>query len=181
MPDDSKLEETRKDILFKQKDRIKASDKRDVLLTVAFILGFFGPAAVLMPSDSPTGMFTGEIELESPEIERSEIRSIERQEGKLSFVYDSEVANPNILEAELERTAYRITVNGETVKKDVKPWKETIPAENSRMITYLFEIDTKGLPAEKEISGDSNIILDGNMKFESGGESFTVPFSRVIS
>ena len=178
---DSSREATRKEILFKQKDRIQSDKGRDFLLATAFILGFFGSASVLMPSTgTPTGMFYADIQPESPEIMNDSIIDYRQENDVISFVYDSRLNNPNVVDATIEKTPYIITVDGETVKRGVKPWETTIPSNKSEFVTYGFKLDLSGLPEGKNFQ-DGNIRVEGTMKFVSGGETFTESFTKIVN
>ncbi len=178
---DTSREANRKEILFKQKDRIKSDKGRDLLLATAFILGFFGSASVLMPSTgTPTGMFYADIQPESPELVNDSIIDYRETQNSVRFVYDSRVQNPNVVSSRIERTPYIITIDGKTVKRGVKSWETTIPANSSEYVTYGFNMDLSGLPVEQDFE-DKNIRVEGTMKFVSGGETFTESFTKIVN
>ena len=184
--DDPTRESLRKELVEKHEQTLKPREMGEVLLVTALVISFFGSASVLMPSDSsvsPTGMFSGDLEIDSPVIRDSQLISQDIQNDKISFVHDSEVYNPNIVEASLEEVVYTIKSDGEVIQRTTKQGSTVIPARKTRMVSTLHEINLEGVSDGEEVvqnlsSGENWITVEGDMIFTSAGTEVTESFSK---
>jgi LEA14-like dessication related protein len=180
----SELESIRKNIVEQHEEEVTPKEMGEALLATAFMLGFFGSAAVLMPSGaSPTGMFSGSLTVDAPVVEDSTIRSVGLEGDRLSFIHDSEVYNPNVVEAELQKITYEIIIDGKTVARGVQEGTTFIPAKDDRMVAVEHVLDLSGVSNGGSIltdvaSGRDSVKVEGFMQFRSGGETVVETYSR---
>jgi len=186
MADEEELNTTRKKIIEKHKN---ALDKEAglAILTLALTIGFFGSSAVLAPDDgTPTGMFSGDLEIRSPVAESYKFVNKEVYQTGFSLVLDAEVRNPNLVEAELKNIVYQIKADGETIKRGIKPGSSALEAGESKYIATSYEVDFKGVSDTKRIinrleSGDREITVDGIYRFDVAGNIIELPFEKQTS
>lgn len=182
---ESGLDSKREEIIEEQKERLKPREMGEALLATAFVLSFFGSAAVLMPSGtSPTGMFSGGVSIEPVEIQESNIRSLRTGDSYVEFVHDSEVYNPNVLEARLQRVVYEVKIDGETVSRGIQRGYTDLSAGENAMIAIGHELSSGGSPSERGIKelirdNDDQITIEGVMQFEVGGKGVQETYSRT--
>lgn len=154
------------------------------ILTLAMTIGFFGSSSVLMPSQqAATGMFSGELTVQNPLLDSINVRDVRLEESRLSFILDSEVTNPNVVESRLKKVSYEIKVDGETVKRGIKDGSTTIPADDSRMIALSFDLDFSGVPDTKRVLSQfeedkRQVTVEGAMDFDVAGSTVSVPFLK---
>lgn len=181
---DSRLESVRKRVIEKHEEAHAPEDLGEALLAIGFMLSFFGSAAVLMPSQgSPTGLFSGEFELQSPDVETAQIRNVDASNSRISFVHDAEVQNPNIVATELDQVIYEIKINGNTVARGTRDGSTVIGPDSIRNVATSHYIDLSGVSGGDEIyqdiiSGDQTFTVEGAMEFNTDGGMITETFSR---
>jgi LEA14-like dessication related protein len=182
----SELESIRQKIVEDHEESLTPKEMGEALLATAFMLSFFGSAAVLMPSGgTATGMFSGSLSVDAPVVEDSDIRSITVEDSGIAFVQDSEVYNPNIVEAELQRITYEVIVDGETIARGAREGSTVIPAKDDRMIALGHSLDLRGVTGSEEIiesvsSGEEAVTVEGVMQFRSGGSLVMETYSRTF-
>lgn len=177
-------ESVREKIIEKQQQALHPSEKTLAILTLALTIGFFGSSAVLMPSQqSVTGMFSGEIDIQQPEIQGITYRNQELSGAGLSLVMDTEIRNPNVVEAEVEKIDYRMKIDGQTVKRGQVEGTTVIPASDDAMVAAEYGLDFAGVPNTAEIirqfeTGERKLLVEGTVSFDVAGETVDVPFAR---
>ena len=182
--DDSRLESVRKTVIDKHEESLTPKDFGEAILAIGFMLSFFGSAAVLMPSQgSPTGLFSGEFEIEQPDMRTANLVDIEDYHNGVDFVHDAEVYNPNVFEVELERAIYEIKINGNTVSRGVTEGSTTIPADSLRNVATTHSLDFNAVPGGSQVfdeiaSGDTPVTVEGALEFDTDAGVITETFTR---
>lgn len=180
------LESTRKKIIEKHENALN-KEAGLAILTLALTIGFFGSSAVLMPDQgTPTGMFSGDLEIRSPVVENYRFISKDVHDTGFSVVLDAEVRNPNVVEAELENVVYQIKAGGETIKRGVKPGSTVLEAGDSQFVATSYEIDFRGISDTEEVierleAGDRKVSVEGTYRFNVAGEIVELPFEKKTS
>jgi len=180
------LKSKRKEIIEKHEN---ALDKEAglAILALALTIGFFGSSAVLMPEQgTPTGMFSGDLDIRSPVVESLQSRNEVVHNTGFSFVLDSEVRNPNVVDVELENVVYQIKSNGETIKSGVKDGETVIEAPDTEWVALEYGIDFAGVPNSQELlkkfeEGDRKVSVDGTYRFNVAGEIVELPFEEEVN
>jgi len=182
--DDSRLESVRKKVIDKHEESLTPKDLGEAILAIGFMLSFFGSAAVLMPSQgSPTGLFSGEFEIQQPDMRTADLRNVESYHNGVDFVHDAEVYNPNLFEAELERAIYEIKINGNTISRGVTEGSTTIPADSVRNVATSHSLDFNAVPGGTQVyqdiaSGDTPVTVEGALEFDTDAGMITETFTR---
>ncbi|NMJ76959.1 hypothetical protein GLU64_00915 [Nanohaloarchaea archaeon] len=172
----------RQRVVEKQKKALSSSESGYAILTLALTIGFFGSSAVLMPSDqSVTGMFSGQTELQQPVVRDTEIRAEGLSNDEVSFVADSEIFNPNFVQAEMKEIDYRILLDEDTVKRGQVLGSSVIPPEESRMSAVKYTLDMSGISDSRQITrsietGQSDVEVQGVVSFNVAEQHVEVPF-----
>lgn len=161
----SRLDSIRKSIVERQSKTLEYESLKGGLLALAVVIGTFGSAAVLMPNDV-TGDFSAGLNLESFQIEDTNILEVNMRGDKMIFVQDFEIKNPNVLPARFEAMSYRAQIDGETIGKGKLKASEVIEAGKTQMLTIANEASKEGIEGTKDIS------VEGKLVFNIGGEEF---------
>ncbi|MFB6242404.1 MAG: hypothetical protein ABEJ36_06420 [Candidatus Nanosalina sp.] len=185
MPEESSPDSVRKRIVKKQEESL-THENRNALLAAALMLSFFGSAAVVMPSTgSPTGLFSGNIQIESPDVQEISIRQVNLESNELSFIFDSRIRNPNLVEVKLTGVLYEIKVDGRTIKREFKDGSTVIAAGDTGYVITVHHLDFSGVPKGKifyrEASNGSGVTIEGIMKFSVAGTEYSEPFRRSFN
>ncbi len=186
MPDEEQITATRRKIIEKHEN---ALDKEAglAILTLALTIGFFGSSAVLMPDEgTPTGMFSGDLEIRSPVVENYKFINLDVHQTGFSLVLDAEVRNPNLVEAELENVVYQVKAGGETIKRGVKPGSSVLQAGESGYVATSYEVDFRGVSDTKRIldrleSDSREVTVEGTYRFDVAGNIVELPFEEQTS
>lgn len=182
--DDSRLESVRKNVIDKHEESLTPKDLGEAILAVGFMLSFFGSAAVLMPSQgSPTGLFSGEFEIQQPDMRTGQLRDVEVYHNGIDFVHDAEVYNPNMFEAELERAIYEIKINGNTISRGVMDGSTVVPADSVRNVATEHTLNFNAVPGgsqvfQKIVSGETPVTVEGALEFDTDAGIVTETFTR---
>ena len=185
--EDDKLESVRKEIIDKHEDSLASKELGIAIMALALTIGFFGSSPALMPSqETATGMFSGDLEIRSPVVERMEFRDKEVHDTGFSLVLDAEVRNPNVLNAELKNIVYQIKADGDTIKADVKPGSSNLEAKGSEMVATQYAVEFSGISNVEEVirkfeEGERKVSIDGTYRFEIAGEIVELPFEKRTS
>lgn len=180
------LESKRKEIIEKHENALN-KEAGLAILTLALTIGFFGSSAVLMPDQgTPTGMFSGDLEIRSPVVENYDFMNKDVYDTGFSVVLDAEVSNPNVVEAELENVVYQVKAGGETIKRGVKPGSTILRAGDTEYVPTEYEIDFRGVSNTEYIierleAGDRKISVEGTYRFNVAGETVELPFEKQTS
>jgi|GEM_PF-1754124 len=160
-----RLDSVRKRIVDEHSEALEYESLKGGLLALAVVLATFGSAAVLMPN-SVTGDFSAGLNLENFRIDDTDILEVDMKDGKMMFVQDFEITNPNIVPAYFDAMSYRAQVNGETIGEGALKASKTIDAGQTEMLPIRNKASTEGL------EGTKNVSVEGKLVFEIGGKEF---------
>ncbi|EGQ43064.1 MAG: hypothetical protein J07AB43_10530 [Candidatus Nanosalina sp. J07AB43] len=175
-------ESVRQRVVEKQNKALSSSESGYAVLTLALTIGFFGSSAVLMPSDqSVTGMFSGQTELQQPVVQDTEVKAESLSNGEISFVVDSEIFNPNFVQAEIKKIDYSILLDEDTVKRGQILGSSVVPPEESRMSAVEYSLDISGISDSRQImqsikNGQKDVRVQGVVSFNVAEQHIEVPF-----
>jgi|GEM_PF-6937258 hypothetical protein len=175
-------ESVRQRVVEKQNKALSSSESGYAVLTLALTIGFFGSSAVLMPSDqSVTGMFSGQTELQQPVVQDTEVKAESLSNGEISFVVDSEIFNPNFVQAEIKKIDYSILLDEDTVKRGQILGSSVVPPEESRMSAVEYSLDISGISDSRQImqsikNSQKDIRVQGVISFNVAEQHIEVPF-----
>jgi len=96
-------------------------------------------------------------------------------------VLDSEIFNPNFVQAEIKKINYRILLDENTVKRGQVLGSSIIPPEESRMSAVEYNLDISGISDSRQImrsieSGGRDVAVQGVVSFNVAEQHVEIPF-----